>query len=71
MPTKIAEAQFFHVAEQHKALIMTIPFNGDPLDSQALENFTFEVRERHLCRCRETSRSSQHPAPGNALSASE
>ena len=52
MPTKIAEAQFFHIAEQHKALVLTLPMNGDPLDPQALDNFTFEVHARHNARRR-------------------
>ena len=46
MPTKLAEAQFVHVAEQEKALVLTLPVNGDPLDPQALDNFIFEVRTR-------------------------
>ncbi|MBZ5500222.1 MAG: acyl-CoA dehydratase activase-related protein [Acidobacteriia bacterium] len=50
MPTKIAEAQFFHVAEQDKALVLTLPVNGDPLDPQLIENFSFEVRSRHQRR---------------------
>ena len=53
MPTKIAEAQFFHIAEQHKALVLTMPMNGDPLDPQALDNFTFEVHARHNSRRRQ------------------
>ena len=52
LPTKIAEAQLFHVAEQHKALVLTLPMNGDPLDPQALDNFTFEVQARHKARRR-------------------
>ncbi|MBZ5498943.1 MAG: acyl-CoA dehydratase activase-related protein [Acidobacteriia bacterium] len=50
MPTKIAEAQFFHIAEQEKALVLTLPVNGDPLDPQLLENFAFEVHSRYQHR---------------------
>jgi len=66
MPTKIAEAQFFHVAEQYKALILTIPLNGDPLDPQALENFTFEVLDRHRHRARRTKTANLKVRPGAA-----
>lgn len=47
MPNKIAEAQFFHMAEQDGLLNLTLSMNGDPLDTQGLDNFTFEVRMRH------------------------
>ncbi|HEY5912505.1 MAG TPA: BadF/BadG/BcrA/BcrD ATPase family protein [Verrucomicrobiae bacterium] len=46
MPTKIAEAQFYHVAEQDGLLTLTISFNGDPISTAALDNFAFEVHER-------------------------
>jgi predicted CoA-substrate-specific enzyme activase len=47
MPNKIAEAQFFHMAEQEGLLNLTLSLNGDPLDTQSLDNFAFEVRMRH------------------------
>ena len=46
MPTKIAEAQFHHVAEQEGLLSLTLAFNGDPVNSAALDNFAFEVQAR-------------------------
>ncbi|HEX5398346.1 MAG TPA: acyl-CoA dehydratase activase-related protein, partial [Verrucomicrobiae bacterium] len=46
MPTKIAEAQFQHVAEREGLLSLTLPFNGDPVSAAALDNFAFEVRVR-------------------------
>jgi hypothetical protein len=46
MPNKIAEAQFFHVAEQEGLLSLTIPAEGGPLDTELLENFVFEVKQR-------------------------
>ena len=36
MPTKLAETQFFHVAEQEGLTSLTLPFNGDPLDPETL-----------------------------------
>ncbi len=47
MPNKIAEAQFFHMAERDGLLNLTLSMNGDPLDTQSLDNFAFEVRMRH------------------------
>ncbi len=46
MPTKIAEAQFHHVAEQEGLLSLTLAFNGDPISTAALDNFAFEVNAR-------------------------
>lgn len=43
MPTKLAETQFFHIAEREGLPSLTIPFNGDPLDPHVLDNFVFEV----------------------------
>jgi predicted CoA-substrate-specific enzyme activase len=59
MPTKIAEAQFFHVAEQEKALVLTVPVNGDPINPQVIEDFAFEVRARHQSH-RETITEERH-----------
>jgi predicted nucleotide-binding protein (sugar kinase/HSP70/actin superfamily) len=47
MPTKIAEAQFHHVTEREGLLSLTLSFNGDPINTAALDNFAFEVKERH------------------------
>jgi predicted nucleotide-binding protein (sugar kinase/HSP70/actin superfamily) len=46
MPTKIAEAQFHHVAEHDGLPSLTVPFNGDPINYAALDNFAFEVKAR-------------------------
>jgi predicted CoA-substrate-specific enzyme activase len=46
MPNKIAEAQFFHVAEQEGLLALSLPLNGDPIDAEVLDNFAFEVHAR-------------------------
>lgn len=46
MPTKIAEAQFHHVTEREGLLTLTLSFNGDPINTAALDNFAFEVKDR-------------------------
>jgi len=46
MPTKVAEAQFFHVAQTEGLPTLTLALNGDPLDTEVLDNFAFEVHER-------------------------
>jgi hypothetical protein len=46
MPTKIAEAQFHHLAERDGLLSLTLAFNGDPVSEAALDNFAFEVKAR-------------------------
>jgi activator of 2-hydroxyglutaryl-CoA dehydratase/predicted nucleotide-binding protein (sugar kinase/HSP70/actin superfamily) len=52
MPTKIAEAQFHHVAERDGLINLTLSFNGEPINTSALDNFAFEVhagfRKKHL-----------------------
>jgi predicted CoA-substrate-specific enzyme activase len=46
MPTKIAEAQFHHVAEHEGLLSLTLAFNGDPVSAATLDNFAYEVNAR-------------------------
>ena len=46
MPTKIAEAQFHHMAERDGLISLTLSFNGDPINTSALDNFAFEVHAR-------------------------
>ena len=46
MPTKIAEAQYHHLAEREGILSLTLPFNGDPVSLATLDNFAFEVKAR-------------------------
>ena len=46
MPNKIAESQFFHMAEHEGLPSLTLSLNGDPSDSEVLDNFAFEVRSR-------------------------
>ena len=47
MPNKVAEAQFFHLAEREGLLTLTLPMNGDPLDPEVLHSFAFEVKRRY------------------------
>ena len=50
MPSKIAEAQFAHVAEEKGLISLTLPLNGDPVDPEILDRFAFEVKERWAAR---------------------
>lgn len=47
MPSKIAESQFSHIAEQEGLLSLTISYNGDPVDAQIIDNFAFEVKSHY------------------------
>ena len=62
MPTKIAEAQFHHVAEREGLLSLTLPFNGDPVSAAALDNFAFEVQARFQRRKNGGRRLAHEPA---------
>lgn len=46
MPNKIAESQFFHVAEREGLASLTVPVNGDAVDPELLDSFAFEVKSR-------------------------
>jgi predicted CoA-substrate-specific enzyme activase len=46
MPSKIAEAQFFHASEREGLLSLSLPLNGDPIDPEVIESFAFEVHAR-------------------------
>ena len=52
MPSKLADAQFIHATEREGLLTLSVPLNGEPPDSEALDAFAFEVRRRHLLRRR-------------------
>ena len=62
MPTKIAEAQFHHVAEREGLLSLTLAFNGDPISLSVLDSFAFEVRTRHAQRRGQSARDSERRA---------
>ena len=67
MPTKIAEAQFHHVAEREGLLSVTLPFNGDPVSAAALDNFAFEVHARFQRRKNDGRRPTYEPASPASL----
>ena len=46
MPTKIAEAQFYHAAVREGLLAITVSLNGDPMDIEVVDNFAYEVHRR-------------------------
>lgn len=46
MPSKIAESQFYHVAENEGLLSLNLSFNGDPIPDSVLDDFCFEVKRR-------------------------
>lgn len=56
MPNKIAEAQFFHIAEREGLASLTVPLNGDPIDPEVLDTFAFEVKARFDERLRAVER---------------
>ena len=61
MPNKIAEAQFFHAAEEEGLVSLTLSLNGDPIDPEVLDNFAFEVHQRFKRRV--TAPSTAEPMP--------
>jgi predicted CoA-substrate-specific enzyme activase len=50
MPTKIAEAQFQHIAEREGLINLTLSFNGEPIHTSILDNFAYEVHNRFRAR---------------------
>lgn len=56
MPGKIAEAQLLHLAEEAGLPSLTLALNGDPLDTEILETFSFEILSRFQQRSRTTKR---------------
>ncbi len=47
MPNKIAESQFFHVAEKEGLRSLTLHLNGDPVDPEVLDNFAYEIHAQY------------------------
>ena len=58
MPNKIAEAQFFHAAQREGILSLTLALDGEPVDTDQIDGFSFEVQERFRERQAGTARSS-------------
>ena len=48
MPSKIAESQFYHIAEDEGLLSLCLSFNGDPIPDSVLDDFCFEVKRRYM-----------------------
>lgn len=48
MPSKIAESQFYHIAEQDGLISLNLSFNGDPIPKSVLDDFCFEVKRRFM-----------------------
>jgi hypothetical protein len=59
MPNKIAESQYFHVAEREGLLSLTLSLNGDPVDPEVLDTFAYEVHARHRARKRAPQQQTQ------------
>jgi predicted CoA-substrate-specific enzyme activase len=63
MPNKIAESQYFHVAERQGLASLTIPINGDAVDPELLDGFAFEVRSRFEKRSGRAATPAPRPQP--------
>ncbi len=50
MPSKIAEAHLFHAKEREGLPSLCLSLNGDPLETEALDNFAFEIHQRFRAR---------------------
>ena len=62
MPSKIAEAQFFHAAEREGLLSLTLSVNGDPVDPEVIDGFVYEVKSRFKQRHGGRSMAAREPA---------
>ncbi|MBN1960332.1 MAG: CoA activase [Deltaproteobacteria bacterium] len=69
MPNKIAESQYFHVAEREGLLSLSLSLNGDPVDQEIIDNFAYEVKARHKLR-KQASHVVIKPAPAWAAARS-
>ncbi len=47
MPNKIAQNQFYHIAEKEGLPSLTLHLNGDPVDPEILDNFAYEIHAQH------------------------
>ncbi len=47
MPCRIAEAQYGKVAEDMNLPYLVLALNGDPLDTEALDRFAYDIHEAH------------------------
>ncbi|MBI2921702.1 MAG: CoA activase [Planctomycetes bacterium] len=65
MPNKVAEAQFFHVAESEGLPSLTLSLNGDPVDPEILDRFAYEVHSRF--RSKRSTPAVAVPSPAAAV----
>jgi len=68
LPTKVAEAQFFHIAQNEGLPSLTLALNGDPINAETLDNFAFEVHERFRKSAGESDSKQANPAGFRATS---
>jgi hypothetical protein len=47
MPCKISEAQYGKVIEEMNLPYLVLALNGDPLDTEALDRFAYDLHEVH------------------------
>jgi hypothetical protein len=47
MPCKISEAQYGKVAEDMNLPYLSLALNGEPLDTEALDRFAYDIHEIH------------------------
>lgn len=47
MPCRIAEAQYGKVAEDMNLPYLSVSLNGDPLDTEAVDRFAYDIHEAH------------------------
>jgi hypothetical protein len=47
MPCKVAEAQYGLAAEQLRLPYLSVAVNGDPIDTELLDRFCYDIREQH------------------------
>lgn len=51
MPSKIAESQFYHIAENEGLPSLCLSFNGDPIPDSVLDDFCFTVKKKFAEQC--------------------
>ncbi|MBN2801306.1 MAG: CoA activase [Deltaproteobacteria bacterium] len=65
MPAKIAQAQFFHIAEEEGLVSLSLSLNGDPVDPVVWDNFAYEVKAVAARREAEGAKPRTSPMPSH------
>ena len=65
MPSKLSEAQFFHIAEEEGLVSLSLHLNGDPVDPVVWDNFAYEVKQQYKRRRTEGATPRATPMPVN------